>query len=86
LELVEKPKGLIQKVRDRPGHDRRYSLDTTKLRKLGWAPTVSFGEGLASTVKWYTQNMAWWKAIKSGSHEFRRFYEQHYGRGPLEER
>jgi dTDP-glucose 4,6-dehydratase len=82
LELVGKPKTLIQPVEDRPGHDRRYALDTTKLRQLGWCPEVGFERGLASTVEWYRSHTDWWKAIKSGSGEYRRFYEKHYGEGP----
>jgi dTDP-glucose 4,6-dehydratase len=78
LDLVGKPKSLIQKVKDRPGHDRRYSLDTTRLRQVGWAPKVAFEEGLASTVEWYRNNDAWWKQIKSGSEEYKKFYKQHY--------
>jgi dTDP-glucose 4,6-dehydratase len=82
LELVGKPKTLIQPVKDRPGHDRRYALDTAKLRRLGWAPGVDFPEGLASTVEWYRSHEDWWRAIKSGSGEYRRFYEKHYGDEP----
>jgi dTDP-glucose 4,6-dehydratase len=81
LALVGKPKSLIKKVADRPGHDRRYSLDTTRLRGLGWRPGVDFDEGLASTVEWYRSHEGWWKDIKSGSQEYRRFYQEHYGEG-----
>ena len=79
LALVGKPKSLIKKVADRPGHDRRYSLDTTRLRGLGWMPGVDFDEGLASTVEWYRSQEGWWKDIKSGSLEYRQFYQKHYG-------
>ncbi|HEX9725248.1 MAG TPA: dTDP-glucose 4,6-dehydratase [Vicinamibacteria bacterium] len=82
LALVGKPSSLIKKVSDRPGHDRRYSLDTTRLRSLGWRPSVDFDTGLAATVEWYRSNQGWWKAIKSGSHEYRRFYQKHYGEEP----
>jgi dTDP-glucose 4,6-dehydratase len=82
LALLGKPKSLIKKVADRPGHDRRYSLDTTRLRNLGWVPAVSFEEGLASTVEWYRSHEHWWRAIKSGSQEYRQFYRKHYGEGP----
>lgn len=82
LNLVGKPKSLIKTVADRPGHDRRYSLDTTRLRSLGWKPGVSFDEGLASTVEWYRSHQEWWKAIKSGSQEYRQFYQKHYGEEP----
>jgi dTDP-glucose 4,6-dehydratase len=84
LELVGKPKTLIQPVKDRPGHDRRYALDTTKLKQLGWSPEVAFREGLTSTVEWYRSHDDWWKAIKSGSGEYRRFYEKHYGDEPAD--
>ena len=61
LELLSKPESLISFVEDRPGHDVRYSLDSTKLRtQLGWKPETSFKEGLASTVKWYVENSKWW--------------------------
>jgi len=80
LGLLGKPKRLIQKVTDRPGHDRRYSLDTARLRGLGWSPRRSFEEGLAATVAWYRENPAWWQRIKSNDPEYRRFYRDHYGR------
>jgi dTDP-glucose 4,6-dehydratase len=82
LELVGKPKTLIQPVEDRPGHDRRYALDTAKLMRLGWSLEVDFPEGLASTVAWYRSHEDWWRAIKSGSGEYRRFYEKQYGDEP----
>jgi dTDP-glucose 4,6-dehydratase len=63
-------------VDDRPGHDRRYSLDISKLRSLGYEPSRSFEEGLADTVEWYRANRAWWEPIKSG--EYRRYYEEQY--------
>jgi dTDP-glucose 4,6-dehydratase len=76
LELTKADESLIRHVTDRPGHDRRYSLDCSKLRDLGWAPRRSFEDGLAETVAWYEQNPAWWKPIKSG--EYRAYYEQQY--------
>jgi dTDP-glucose 4,6-dehydratase len=78
LALLGKPESLIAHVKDRPGHDRRYSLDTTKLRGLGWTPRVRFDEGLASTVDWYRSNPGWWQRIKHHSGEFRSFHDQHY--------
>lgn len=79
LKLLGKPDGLIQFVTDRPGHDRRYSLDTTKLRtELGWQPAYSFDKALALTVDWYLQNKQWWQRIKSG--DYVKYYEQVYSR------
>jgi dTDP-glucose 4,6-dehydratase len=76
IELTEADPTLLRHVEDRPGHDRRYSLDTTKLRGLGWAPRRSFEDGLADTVQWYRDNRAWWEPLKSG--EYRAYYEQQY--------
>jgi dTDP-glucose 4,6-dehydratase len=76
LELLGKDAGLIRYVTDRPGHDRRYSVDCTKLRSLGWAPRTSFEEGLAATVAWYRDHRAWWERLKSG--EWRAYYERQY--------
>jgi dTDP-glucose 4,6-dehydratase len=65
-------------VDDRAGHDRRYALDDTRLRALGWAPTHSFGErGLQETVSWYREHRSWWEPIKTG--EYRAYYEAQYG-------
>ncbi len=79
LKLMDKPETLIQRVSDRPGHDRRYSLDTAKLKALGWKPSVSFDVGLEQTIEWYTKNTEWWRRIKSRSDEYRRFHKQQYG-------
>jgi dTDP-glucose 4,6-dehydratase len=68
----------IQHVRDRPGHDRRYSLSSEKVRALGWEPRVRFQEGLAETVAWYRESSWWWEPIRSG--EYREYYERQYGR------
>ncbi|MGD0780401.1 MAG: dTDP-glucose 4,6-dehydratase [Dehalococcoidales bacterium] len=77
LRLVHKPESLIQFVSDRPGHDRRYAIDTTKItRELGWKPVYSFEEALASTVEWYLKNEAWWRQIKSG--DYAKYYERMY--------
>ncbi len=76
LELTGADSSLVRHVDDRPGHDRRYSLDISKLRSLGYAPARSFDEALAETVEWYRANRAWWEPIKSG--EFREFYERQY--------
>jgi dTDP-glucose 4,6-dehydratase len=79
LSLLGKPDTLIRPVPDRPGHDRRYSLDTTKLRSLGWAPRVPFDRGLADTVSWYRENEWWWRPIKEADPAFRAYYEAQYG-------
>ncbi|MBW1973581.1 MAG: GDP-mannose 4,6-dehydratase, partial [Deltaproteobacteria bacterium] len=77
LEIIGKPKSLIHFVKDRPGHDFRYAIDSSKLKKeLGWKPTIPFEDGLKETVKWYIDNQAWWKRIKSG--EYRLYYERMY--------
>jgi dTDP-glucose 4,6-dehydratase len=69
---------LIEYVADRPGHDRRYSLSSAKVRSLGWEPKVRFEEGLEETVAWYRDNRWWWEPIRSG--EYRAYYERQYGR------
>jgi dTDP-glucose 4,6-dehydratase len=76
LELTGADRSLLRSVPDRPGHDRRYSLDTTKLRGLGWSPQKRFEDGLRETVDWYRDNRAWWEPIKSG--EYRAYYERQY--------
>ena len=79
LRLLGKPEGLIRFVADRPGHDRRYALNTAKAgRELGWRPEVPFEEGLARTVEWYLANRPWWERVKSG--EYRRYAEEWYTR------
>ncbi len=69
---------LIEYVTDRPGHDRRYSLASEKLKALGWQPQVHFAEGLDQTVSWYRENAWWWEPIRSG--DYREYYERQYGR------
>jgi dTDP-glucose 4,6-dehydratase len=76
LDLLGKPRTLIHFVQDRPGHDRRYSIDTAKLRGLGWEPQHSFEDGLRETVEWYGDNPWWWQKIKSG--EFAEYYARMY--------
>lgn len=80
LQLAGKPASLINHVPDRPGHDRRYSLDTAKLRGLGWTPRISFDEGLAGTVDWYRRNEWWWRPIKDADPAFRSYYDAQYGK------
>ncbi len=78
LDCLGKPWDLVHHVEDRPGHDRRYALDASKLcARTGWRPKVDFDRGLAQTVAWYRDNVAWWQRIKSG--EYRRFYDKLYG-------
>ncbi len=79
LDLLERPASLVRHVPDRPGHDRRYRLDTAKLRALGWTPQVEFGAGLRAVVEWYRDNEWWWRPIKEGDPAFRAYYAQQYG-------
>ena len=79
LELLNKPQSLIKPVADRQGHDRRYSLDTTKLEKLGFKSAVDFEDGLKRTVQWYVDNEAWWRSIKERSAEYKEYYAKQYG-------
>jgi dTDP-glucose 4,6-dehydratase len=79
LRLAGKPESLLRHVADRQGHDRRYSLDTSKLRGLGWAPQADFERGLAETVKWYQHNEWWWRPIKDADPAFRSYYDAQYG-------
>ena len=79
LRLADRPESLIENVKDRQGHDLRYSLDTSKLRALNWAPSVPFEEGLKETVRWYRENEWWWRPIKENDPAFRAYYETQYG-------
>jgi dTDP-glucose 4,6-dehydratase len=77
LRKLGKPESLIQLVKDRPGHDRRYSLDTGRLAGLGWRPQRDFPNVLDATIDWYVQNASWWRKIKSG--DFKKYYAAQYG-------
>lgn len=77
LKLLGKPESLIQPVRDRPGHDRRYALDVTKIRVLGWEPAHTCEEAIEKTVRWYVENAWWWRPIKSGQH-YQEYYRRQY--------
>ena len=78
LRLLGKPGSLVRHVEDRPGHDRRYALDSSRLARLtGWQAAVPFEDGIRQTVEWYRTNEAWWRPIKAG--EFRAYYERMYG-------
>ncbi len=78
LDLLGKSESLIQHVRDRPGHDRRYAIDASKARReLGWEPRRRFDEALAATVEWYRQHRDWWERVLTG--EYREYYQRQYG-------
>jgi len=78
LDLLHRPHSLLQHVTDWPGHDRRYALDCTKIRALGWRPRHTFAQALEETVRWYVENEAWWRPIKEGGY-FREYYARNYG-------
>ncbi len=78
LKALGKPETLIKYVKDRPGHDRRYAIDSTKLKKeLGFSPKTDFAYGMEETVKWYSENRSWWERIKSGA--YLEYYKSMYG-------
>lgn len=77
LQILNKPESLIKFVADRPGHDRRYAMDITKIeRELGWRPAISFEEGLEATVRWYMDNESWCQRARSG--EYVEYYKRQY--------
>jgi dTDP-glucose 4,6-dehydratase len=78
LQLTGKPDTLIKRVADRVGHDRRYSVDTSRLGRLGFTMTTDFDAALERTVRWYMENEPWWRAIKERSAEYRAYYEKQY--------
>jgi dTDP-glucose 4,6-dehydratase len=78
IELTGAEESQIEYVTDRPGHDRRYSLSSGKVRALGWEPRVRFEQGLEETVAWYRANAWWWEPIRSG--DYREYYERQYGK------
>jgi dTDP-glucose 4,6-dehydratase len=77
LELLDRPRDLIRHVTDRPGHDRRYSIDATRLRELGWEPRWELEDGLAQTVGWFRDHQEWWRPLKSG--DYLDYYRRQYG-------
>ena len=77
LSMIRKPESLITFVKDRPGHDLRYAIDASKIMKeLGWAPSVTFSQGLQQTVEWYVKHEPWWRGIISGA--YREYYKEMY--------
>ena len=80
LKALGKSEDLITFVKDRPGHDRRYAIDPTKIHnELGWLPQTKFEDGIAKTIEWYLANEDWWQEIISG--EYQKYYEKMYGEG-----
>lgn len=77
LKLLDKPDSLIQPITDRPGHDRRYALDCSKIQALGWRSAHSFEQAITATVKWYADNEWWWRKIKGGDH-YQEYYQRQY--------
>lgn len=77
LEALDRPDDLIRHVTDRPGHDRRYSLNVNKIRQLGWEPEYTLAEAITMTAHWYRDNEWWWRKIKGG--EFQSYYKAQYG-------
>jgi len=78
LELLGKPESLIQPVKDRPGHDRRYAIDSSKIRALGWAPAHDFDKGMEETVIWYRDHRDWWTKLKTKNRKFKEYYQNWY--------
>lgn len=79
IQLMGMGEDMIEYVKDRPGHDRRYAIDFSKIKnELGWEPKTSFEEGVKKTIEWYKNNESWWKNIKSG--DYQKYYEQQYGK------
>jgi len=79
IKILRADENLIEFVKDRPGHDRRYAIDWSKMREeLGWRPEHSFDEWLEKTVDWYKKNSSWWKRVKSG--EYQKYYNRQYGK------
>ena len=78
VNFLAKPRSLIRYVKDRPGHDRRYALDNTKMRKeIGWKAAITLEKGLRGTVEWYQNHRAWWEKAKGDP--YRAHYERWYG-------
>lgn len=80
LKNLGKPEDMIELIKDRPGHDRRYSLNCSKIKKLGWKPKTNFEKGLNKTISWYKNNREWWEKIKGKREEFKKFYSDWYAK------
>ncbi len=78
LKALGKSESMIERVKDRLGHDRRYAIDPSKLKKLGWKEAFEFDEAFASTIAWYRKHEAWWRAIKEKNLEFKKYYQKAY--------
>jgi dTDP-glucose 4,6-dehydratase len=77
LKLLNKPESLIAFVKDRPGHDRRYAIDSAKIKQeLGWHPVHTFEGGIQETIQWYLANERWWRRVMSG--DYQTYYRQQY--------
>lgn len=77
LKELNKPESLMESIKDRPGHDRRYSLNISKIKRLGWKPRYKFDDALKSTIRWYVKNKDWWQKIKSSA--YKKYYKKQYG-------
>ncbi|GAB4173568.1 MAG: dTDP-glucose 4,6-dehydratase [Calditrichia bacterium] len=78
LSLLDKDDSLIEYVKDRPAHDRRYSVNISKISALGWKPAHNFEQAMEETVKWYVENESWWRQIKEKQKEYQQYYQQQY--------
>ena len=79
LELMQKDESSIDFVKDRPGHDKRYAINFSKIKtELDWEPKITFEEGIKKMIAWYQDNESWWKNIKSGG--YKEYYEKQYGK------
>jgi len=78
LKTLGRDEKMIEYVKDRPGHDRRYALNSSKIRRLGWKPQYQFQKAMKRTIEWYKNNEGWWKKIKSG--EYFKYYKRQYGK------
>ena len=76
LKIMGKPQSLIKKVADRPGHDRRYSIDCSKIEKLGYKPMYSFDKALKETIEWYMKNEKIWRKLKDK--DYKKYYSKQY--------